>query len=107
MNEVRQRILIDVNKSITNYPINEHRDLIAICVCDGYFGDVDDDENKIEADFNEVIAIVDKDWLFANMKTEGIEDPRDYLINEYTSDDSSAWFDEANRAGMIAMVSFN
>lgn len=108
MNEVRQRILLDVNKSITNYPINEHRDLIAICVCDGYFGDVEDNNNGIESDFNEVIAVVDKNWLFDYMKkTEDIENPRDYLINEYTSDDSSVWFDEANRAGMIAMVAFN
>lgn len=107
MNEIRQRILLDVNKSIANYPINEHRDLIAFCVCDGYFGDVEDDENGIEADFNEVIAIVDKDWLFNTMKKSGIENPRDYLVNEYTSDDSSVWFDEASRTGMIAMIAFN
>lgn len=107
MNKVRQRILTEVNKSIANYPINEHRDLIAICICDGYFSDVVNDGNEIESDFNEVIAVVDKDWLFDYMKKDGIEDPRDYLINEYTSDDSSFWFCEANRVGMLAMVSFN
>lgn len=106
MNKIRERLLADVNESVSNYPISEHRDLIAFCVCGDYFRYMDDDEYS--PDFNEIIVVVDKNWLFEYMeKQDSIKNPRDFLINDYTSDDSDVWFNEANLAGMIAMIDFN
>ena len=101
MNVVRQRIILSIPEYLEFW---KHKDLIAFCVCSEYFMDCEDDENGIEADFNEVIAIVEKDWLFEYMD---MEDPLDYLQNEYTSDDSIDWFDEAIRQNKIVMVGFN
>lgn len=102
MNAVRERILLDAHESLSNYPFSEHRDLIAFCVCSGFMLDYEEDDS--DADFEEVIAVVDKDWLFDFME---VDDPRDYLVNEYTSDDSIVWYDEANRTGHLAMAAFN
>lgn len=101
MNTVRQRIILSIPEYLE---FAEHRDLISFCVCSEYFMDCEDDENGIEADFDEVIAIVEKDWLFEYMD---MENPLDYLQNEYTSDDSINWFDEAIRQNKIVLVGFN
>jgi hypothetical protein len=101
MNTVRERILIDIAPYME---FSEHKDLIAFCVCSEYFMDCEDEENGIEADFNELVAVVEKDWLFEYMD---MEDPLDYLQNEYTSDDSIDWYDEALKHNKVVMVSFN
>lgn len=101
MNTVRQRIILSIPEYLDFW---KHKDLISFCVCSEYFMDCEDDENGIEADFNEVIAIVEKDWLFEYMD---MEDPLEYLQNEYTSDDSIEWFDEAIRQNKIVLVGFN
>lgn len=101
MNVVRQRIVLSIPEYME---FAEHKDLIAFCVCSEYFMDIEDEENGIDADFNEVVAVVEKDWLFSYMD---VENPLDYLQNEYTSDDSIDWFDEAIRQNKIVMVSFN
>ena len=86
---------------------SEHKDLIAFCVCDEYFSyDVDLDEDN-ETDFNELVVVVEKDWLFSLMRENEIENPLDYLQNEYTSDDSIHWFDEAVIQRKVVMVDFN
>lgn len=101
MNAVRQRILL----SIPPYKLfGEHKDLISFCVCSEYFADCEDENNGIEADFDEVIVIVEKDWLFTFMQ---VKNPLEYLKNEYTSEDSIGWFDEALRMGKVVMVAFN
>ena len=101
MNIIRERVL----NSITPYvDFSEHKDLIAFCVSAECFYDFKDDDNKITADFNEVIVIVEKDWLFNYMN---INDPLHYLCNEYTSDDAITWFDEAIMHNKVVMVSFN
>lgn len=101
MNEVRERVLL----SIPCYPdFAEHKDLIAFCVCSECFTDWEDENNGIEPDFNEVIAVVEKDWLFKYMQ---VDDPLYYLQNEYTSDDSIDWFDEAILRKKIVMITFN
>ena len=101
MNTVRQRILL----SIPEYKdYAKHKDLISFCVCSEYFMDWEDEDNNIKADFDEVIVIVEKDWLFDYMQTEN---PLEFLQNEYTSEDSIYWFDEAIRLNKIVMVSFN
>ncbi len=101
MNTVRQRIVLSIPEYIE---FAEHKDLIAFCVCSEWFMDCEDEEEGIEADFDEVIAIVEKDWLFEYMD---MENPLEYLQNEYTSDDSINWFDEAIRQQKIVMVGFN
>ena len=101
MNAVRERILIDM----TPYKgFSEHKDLIAFCVCSEFFMDYDDENNGIEPDFNEIVVIVEKDWLFDFMD---VENPLEYLRNEYTSDDSIVWFDEALRHNKVVMINFN
>lgn len=100
MNAVRERVL----SSITDYEgYAEYKDLISFLVCSESFMDWEDEVNGIEADFSEVIVVVEKDWLFDYM---GIENPREYLQNEYTSDDSINWFDAAAYDNKVLMVSF-
>lgn len=104
MNKVRKRIL----KSIKPYmDFSEHKDLIAFCVCDGYLGYSVENDEESETDFNELVVVVEKDWLFDFMRKYDIENPLDYLQNEYTSDDSSVWFDNAIEQGKVVMVDFN
>ena len=104
MNIVRKRILESIKPYIN---FSEHKDLIAFCVCDGYLCyDVETDTDS-QADFNELVVIVEKDWLFNLMKENEIENPLDYLQNEYTSDDSIYWFDEAVAQSKVVMVDFN
>jgi hypothetical protein len=104
MNTIRERILLSKTSYTT---ISEHKDLIAIGVCAEYFTDYEDEDNGIEADFEEVIAIIEKEWLFNKMRKEGISNPLEYLQNEYTSDDSINWYDEANEKGKVVTITFN
>lgn len=104
MNEVRERVLLGVTPYMD---YQEHRDLISICICSEYFTDYEDDNVGIEPDFSEVIAIIEKDWLFAKMRKEGIENPLQYLKEEYTSDDSISWYDEALIENKVVMIAFN
>ena len=101
MNAIRQRIVLSIPEYLE---FSEHKDLIAFCICSEYFMDFEDEYNGIEADFNEVVAIVEKDWLFSYMN---MKNPLEYLQNEYTSNDSIDWFDEAIRQNKIVMVGFN
>ena len=104
MNKVKERILASIEPYMD---FAKHKDLIAFCVCDGYFAYDVESDSEIETDFNELIAVVEKDWLFNLMKEDGIENPLDYLQNEYTSDDSFVWFDKAVEQGKVVMVDFN
>lgn len=101
MNAVKERILLSIPPYLD---FAEHKDLISFCICAEYFEDWEDELNGIEPDFSEVVAVVEKDWLFDYMD---MENPLYYLQNEYTSDDSIDWFDEAIRKNKIVMVSFN
>lgn len=101
MNVIRERILTDITP-YKGFP--EHKDLISFCVCSECFMDYEDEDNGIESDFDEVVVIVEKDWLFRYMH---MKNPLEYLKNEYTSDDSIDWFDEALRQNKVVMISFN
>lgn len=101
MNAVRERVLCGTTPYM-DYA--QHKDLISFCVGNECFEDWEDEADGIEADFNEVIVIVEKDWLFDYMN---MDNPLEYLQNEYTSDDSIDWFDEAVRHNKIVMVGFN
>ena len=107
MNPVRQRILLDVNQSLRQYPYHKHPDIVMISVSAEWFDDIEDEQDDIKPDFNEVIVGIDKKWLWKQMKSEGITKPRAYLVNNYTNDDSGNWFDEANRNQKIAYIGFN
>ena len=104
MNKVRERILASIEPYMD---FAKHKDLIAFCVCDGYFGYDVETDSETETDFNELVVVVEKDWLFDCMRKDGIENPLDYLQNEYTSDDSIVWFDNAVEQGKVVMVDFN
>ena len=104
MNIVRERILEDMKPYLD---FSQHKDLIAITIgADYYTYDCENDE-ELEADFCEVIVAVEKDWLFKYMKEDGIENPLEYLQDEYTWDDSVAWFEVAKTEGKVAVVEFN
>lgn len=101
MNAVRERIL----NSITLYKdYEEYRDLISFTICCEYFMNVEDEDNGINADFDEVVAVVEKEWLFNYMD---MENPLEYLQNEYVSDDSIDWFNNALKNNKVVMVGFN
>ena len=103
MNEIREMILMDLaNNQYEKFA--EHNDLIEITVGSECF---EDEEVERFADFAELIVIVDREWLFSKMNNEGIENPRNYLRNEYTSDDSYSWYEDALKEKMVAVVAFN
>ena len=104
MNIVRERTLASI-KPYTDFW--KHKDLIAFCVCGEYLTYDVETDGESEADFDEVVVVVEKDWLFDFMRKYEIENPLDYLQNEYTSDDSMVWFDEAIEQGKVVMVDFN
>ena len=104
MNKVRERILASIKPYADFW---KHKDLTAFCVCDGYFGYDVETDSETETDFNELVVVVEKDWLFDCMRKDGIENPLDYLQNEYTSDDSIVWFDNAVEQDKVVMVDFN
>lgn len=104
MNAVRERVLEDMKPYLD---FAQHKDLIAITIGADYFSYDCESDEELEADFCEVIVAVEKDWLFTIMLKEGIENPLDYLQNEYTWDDSFVWFYNAKVNGKVAVVEFN
>ena len=104
MNKVRERVLEGMNPYLD---FAQHKDLVAITIGAEYFSYDCENDEELEADFVEVITAVEKNWLFGIMLQEGIEDPLDYLQNEYTHDDSWPWFENAKAKGKIAVIEFN
>lgn len=104
MNAVRERVMTNIKPYLD---FGQHKDLVAITVGANYFTYDSEADKELEADFGEVVVAVEKDWLFAVMLAEEIEDPLDYLQNEYTWDDSFAWFESAKMAGKVAVVEFS
>lgn len=104
MNAVRKRVLEDMKPYLD---FAQHKDLVAITIGADYFSYDCENDEELEADFCEVIVAVEKDWLFAVMLKEEIENPLDYLQNEYTWDDSFVWFENAKVNGKVAVVEFN
>lgn len=104
MNRVRAKVMEDM-KPHTAFA--EHRDLIAITVGAEYYTYDHETDTELEADFEEVVVAVEKDWLFKYMKEDGIENPLEYLQDEYTWDDSVAWFEVAKTEGKVVVIEFN
>lgn len=104
MNAVRSKVM-DNMKPYLDFA--QHKDLVAFTVGAEYFTYDAEADKELEADFEEVVVAVEKDWLFESMKNDDIENPLEYLQNEYTWDDSFAWFSEAKIEGKIVVVEFN
>ena len=104
MNQVRERILSYINPYLE---FSEHKDLIAFTIGAEYFNYDYESDDCLETDFDEATVVVEKDWLFGYMTKDGIENPLDFLQNEYTWDDSLIWFEEASEAGKVVAVDFN
>lgn len=89
----------------------EHKSLISFCDClINHVGLADIEADMVDV-FDELeniqfVVIVEKDWLFELMKTDGIDDPQYYLENEYDGDDSVEWFEQAAALGKIAALVF-
>lgn len=104
MNKVREKIMNDI-KPYMNFA--EHKDLVAFTVGADYFTYDYETNEELEADFEEFVAVVEKDWLFNYMRMNGVENPLDYLKNEYVWDDSYEWFNNAKALGKLVVVSFD
>lgn len=104
MNAIREKVLADMKPYLD---FAKHKDLIAITIGADYFTYDCETDTEFEADFGEVVAVIEKDWLFTIMLKEGIENPLDYLQNEYTWDDSFVWFFNAKVDGKVAVIEFN
>ncbi len=92
------------------YQSSRRGDLAACCVDSEEFEDwkeVEDNNGDLVADFNEVVCIVEKDWLFDKIRKETGKEPRHYLCDVYTSDDSYDWFIDAKTEGKLVMVNIN
>lgn len=111
MNKVRERILNEFSKM--RYPyLSLYMDLVVFSICNGYLEWNPDTYTEEEADFNELLVVVEKDWLYNRIKMENDdivtdEDVRKFLQDGYTSDDSSNWYKDALMERKIVMVDFN
>lgn len=103
MNKIRERIL----NNVTEYDNGAYKDLIAFYICAEYLTTAEDENLGIDADFNEIIVVVEKQWLFTKMKKEGIKNPLKYLEEEYTSDDSIEWYTDALLENKLVAISFS
>lgn len=103
MNAIREAILMDVAKNQYR-DFDKYNDMIGFVVGAECFEDEDVDRY---ADFAELEVIVERPWLFSKMLAEGIANPRAYLREEYTSDDSYEWYADGIRERKVVMVAFN
>lgn len=107
MTTVQQRILIDFGHH-QYLDWAEHRDMIGFTVPVERFLDYQEEEDEnFDPGFTELLVIVEKDYLFGIIEKDGYADPRQYLKDEYSSEDAIRWYDEAMNNRKIAMVSFN
>lgn len=104
MNAVREKVLENIKPYME---FAKHKDLVAFTVGESYFCYDCETDTELEADFCEVIVVVEKDWLFDLMKKSGLENPLNYLQNEYDWDDSIEWFEDAKMDGKVVAVEFN
>ena len=104
MNTVREKVMADMKPYLD---FAQHKDLIAFTVGADYFSYDCEADEELEADFVEVVVAVEKDWLFKSMMKDDIKNPLDYLQNEYTWDDSFAWFENAKTEGKVVVIEFS
>lgn len=104
MKTVKEKVLSMV-KPYTNF--GEHKDLIAFSLGECYLSYDYELGEDLPTDFEELIVVVEKDWLFKLMKKDGVENPLNYLQNEYTWGDSYEWFNKAVNENKVVVVGFN
>ena len=104
MNIVREKVVADMKPYMD---FAEHKDLVAFTVGAEYFTYDDEIAEELEADFDEIVVVVEKNWLFEHMRKGGTENPLDYLQNEYVWDDIYEWFINAKAYGKVVTVEFN
>lgn len=106
MNLVREKVIEQADcKGYKEFA--EYKDLIAFTLGAEYFTYDYETDETLEADFDEVIVVVEKNWLFDLMYDSGIFNPREFLQLEYIFDDSYEWFCEAVYENKIVMIDFN
>lgn len=107
MTQVQQRILLDLGCNLyTQW--SDHNDMINITVPVECFLDIEEQEREgFDPGFNELMVIIEKDYLYGMMRRQGIADPHKYLVEDYSSDDAISWYDEALNDHKIVMVTFN
>lgn len=106
MDIIKNRIQLEVDcNRYSEYA--KHRDLISFVVCSECFLTENDINFGIEPEFNEIIVIVEKDWLFDIMQKDGISKPRKYLQEEYSSDNAYNWYRKALFERKVVMVDYN
>lgn len=85
---------------------NKHKDLLAMTVCSEYFCAPDE-----ATDFTELLFAVEKEWLFGFIKQEygawSMKRIKQWLQEEYTSEDSTKIFFSALINNAIVMFNFN
>lgn len=104
MNKVREKVMTDMKPYMD---FAEHKDLIAFTVGADYFAYDYETDMEYEADFEEIVVVVEKEWLFEHMKKSGVENPLDYLREEYVWDDSYEWFINAKAFGKVVTIEFD
>lgn len=88
MTAVQERILLNLHMN-PYLDWGSHRDMINIMVPAEHFLDMEESGQKnFNPGFVAVMAIVEKDFLFEIMAKDGIENQRNHLKNEYSSDDA-------------------
>lgn len=80
---------------------SQHKELISFIVPTDVF-----DEYTF-TNSTEIIVVVEKNWLFELMTKDGISDPQEYLMNEYTSKDSWYWCNNAILEDKIVTLELN
>ena len=104
MNVVREKMLEGM-KPYGDFSM--HKDLVAVTVGAEYYTYDHETDKDLVADFEEAVIVIEKDWLFSEMKRDNIANPLDFLQNEYTWDNSTVWFENAKEEGKIIAVNFN
>lgn len=96
---IKEKIINEI-ENISTVP--NYVDLISFSICGEYFDE--------DADFDEVIVVVEKDWLLNHIvKTEQFKDTdasMEFLKNDYTSDESYEWYASALVEKKIVAVNF-
>lgn len=103
MNTVRKRVIENIKPYIGSL---KHKDLTAFTVGAEYFTYDHETDTELDADFTEILVVVEKEWLFNYMMEEDIKNPLEYLQNEYTWDESINWFENAKKEGKIVTIEF-
>lgn len=83
-------------------PFALHKDLSAFVISVEDFSELTFDDC-----INEIVVVVEQEWLFNLMSSGGVKKPQEYLCYSYTCDDAKHWFNKAVSENKIAAIEFN